>query len=343
MAVPGSLEQWREYVRRDPTRPEILSTRERDALNPAARRHYDESRFAWLSADVVLATPDVVNIRRLWATLRIEVLSATSMAPKTLSISGSPTLGKTTTATWIARDHERKERARYPSLRTEEFQPSLYVVTPPATTPKMLMVAFCNVLGLPHTRTSTAQELSERVLAVLRTLKTSLVVVDEIHNVQSNRQVGAEAASTLKLFAERLDCAFILSGIDLNRSAVFAGSVGEQLASRAIAYEMRGCAYGTAESRDQWHALVASCADLLPLAESQERLLAEAAAWLFDVTGGSIGRLRLLLRRAAIDAIRTGRERILKQDLEAFAHQGAATPARSVSRDAETQASAASA
>lgn len=328
MAVPGSLGEWRDYVRREPVRPEKLSLPQRDALTPEARHDYDETRFAWLSADVVLATPDVINLRRLWATLRIEVLSATSMAPKTLSISGAPTLGKTTTATWIARDHERKERARYPSLRADEFQPSLYVVTPPATTPKMLMVAFCNALGLPHTRASTAQDLSERVLAVLRELRTSLVVVDEIHNVQSNRQIGAEAAATLKLFAERLDCAFILSGIDLNRSAVFAGSVGEQLASRAIAYEMRGCAYGTAESRDQWHELVASCSDLLPLAESQERVLSKAAAWLFDVTGGSIGRLRGLLRRAAIDTIRTGRESFTRQDLEAFAHQGASPQRR---------------
>ena len=83
----------------------------------------------------------------------------------------------------------------------------MYVVTPPATTPKMLMVAFCNTLGLPHTRRQNAQELTEQIIRVLQELRTTLVILDEIHNVHSNRRVGAEAASTLKLFAERVDAA----------------------------------------------------------------------------------------------------------------------------------------
>lgn len=322
MAVPGSLQDWRAFVDRELKRPAQLTTAERDALAPAAREDYDERRVAWLSADVVLATPDLVNIRRLWTTLRAETLSAPSMSAKMLSISGSPTMGKTTTATWIARDHERKERARHPTLRADEFQPSLYIVTPPSTTPKMLMTAFCNVLGLPYTRANTAQHLTERLIAVLRTLRTSLVVVDEIHNVESNKQVGAEAASTLKLFAERLDCAFILCGVDLERSAVFAGPVGAQLASRSLRYNMHGSSYGTADARAEWNGLVATCADLLPFAESHERLFTDVEAWLFQVTGGSIGLLRAIVRHAAIDAIESGRERIGKRDLEYFAFQG---------------------
>lgn len=322
MAVPGTVSEWREFVRRTPKRPAQLSSREIASLNVGELDLYNQSRFAWLSADIVIATSDVVNVRRLWATLRAETLAAPAMAAKSLSISGSPTFGKTTVSTWIAREHEQAQRARYPNLPEHDFQPSLYVVTPPATTPKMLMTAFCNVLGLPHTRSSTAQELTERVVGVLKTLKTSLVVVDEVHNVQSNRQIGAEAASTLKLFAERLDCAFILAGIDLDRSAVFAGSVGEQLASRSIRYDMRGCANGTLAARDEWRLLVASCGDLLPLARNHDRLLADSAGWLFEVTGGSVGRLRALLRRAALDAIVSGREQFSKADMEAFAHHG---------------------
>lgn len=328
MAVPGSLRDWREYVQSQAGRPDQLTAAQRDALSPGARAAYDESRLAWLGTDAVLATEDVVNVQRLWATLRAESLSAKSMAAKTLSISGSPTFGKTTTSMWIARNHERKERARNPVLVPDEFQPSVYIVTPPATTPKMLMTAFCNFLGLPYTRASTAQDPTERVVGVLRALRTSLVVVDEIHNVQSNRQIGAEAASTLKLFADRLDCAFILAGIDLDRSAVFAGPVGEQLASRSITYEMRGCSYGSARAREQWHVLLGNCADLLPLAESHDELLAGAAPWLFEVTGGSIGRLRSLLRRVALDAIISGRERFTKADMEAFAHHGGFRPNR---------------
>lgn len=340
MAVPTTLQQWREYVARDPQRPDQLNARQLAALTPAALEAYNEQRFAWLSADVVLGTPDVRRMRRLWATLRAETLYAPSMTAKTLSVSGAPTYGKTTAATWIARDHERKERSRRPNLRSDALQPSLYVVTPPATTPKMLLTAFCNVLGLPHTRASTAQDLTERVTSVLHSLNTSLIVLDEVHNVQSNRQVGAEAASALKLFAERLDCAFILVGIDLDRSPVYAGPVGEQLASRTIRYDMTGCTYNSAQAREEWALLVGSCQELLPLARQNEQVFADSAGWLFEVTGGSIGRLRALLRRAALDAIISGREQISKADMEAFAHQGGlrAQPVRAAeaaqSRDA---------
>ncbi len=121
MAVPTKLQQWREYVARDPQRPDQLNARQLAALTPAALEAYNEQRFAWLSADVVLGTPDVRRMRRLWATLRAETLYAPSMTAKTLSVSGAPTYGKTTAATWIARDHEREERLTItvpgPSLR----------------------------------------------------------------------------------------------------------------------------------------------------------------------------------------------------------------------------------
>lgn len=322
MAIPTNLQDWREYVTREPQRPDHLSDRELKALSARALDAYNERRFAWLTADTVLGTPDVQKLRRLWATLRAETLFGTNTAAKMLSVSGAPTSGKTTAALWIARDHERNERRRHPARRPDQLQPSLYVVTPPATTPKMLLVAFCNVLGLPHARASTAQDLIERVHAVLRTLQTSLIVLDEIHNVQSNRQIGAEAASTLKLFAERLDCAFILNGIDLDRSPVFAGAVGEQLASRTIRYDMRGYRYNSAQAREEWAELLASCCDILPLTRQSDQVFADAAPWLFEVTGGSIGRLRSLLRRAAIDAITSGRERVTMADMEVFANQG---------------------
>lgn len=322
MAIPVTLKTWRSYVMDSPAQPDRLNAHRLAALSESALSAYNEDRIRWLSSDVVLETPDMRHLRRLWAVLRAEALFSTSIAAKSLAISGAPTFGKTTSALWIARDHERKERERRPTVPIHDYQPSLYVVTPPATTPKMLMIAFCNVLGLPYTRAQTAQELTERVVMVLRTLGTSLIVLDEIHNVQSNRQVGAEAASTLKLFAERLNCAFVVAGIDLDRSPVFSGPVGEQLAWRTMQYEMTSFNYGSARAREEWLLLVLSCQELLVLARQDESDLADCAAWLFDATGGSIGRLRALLRRGSIDAIINGKERIDRRALEPFVMVG---------------------
>lgn len=319
MAVPATLEAWREFVDRSPTKPEMLTARQVRALSDGAREQYDRDRLRWLSADIVLETPDVRNLRRLWTMLSAESLTDAATLSRALAISGSPTFGKSTGVMWIAKHHERQQRQRHPLIPPAELQPSVYVVTPPATTPKMLMIAFCNTLGLPHTRSQTAQDLAEQVVHVLRTLRTSLVVLDEIHNVHSNRQVGAESASSLKLFAERLDAAFLFAGIDLPRSAVFSGPAGEQLAGRTMSYTMVGYSSRSVLDRTEWGTLISTLNDMLPLRDQAAGALQPAAGFLFDVTGGSIGRLRSLLRRTAIDAIRTGHERIDKNDLQRVA------------------------
>lgn len=319
MAVPSTLESWREFVAHSPTRPDMIPTQKLSALSDAARTEYDSARLQWLGADIVLETPDVRNLRRLWAVLAAEARVQSTSLARTLAISGAPTFGKSTIAMWIAKNYERAERQRHLTLTGEEFQPAIYVVTPPATTPKMLMVAFCNTLGLPYTRRQNAQELTEQVVTVLRELRTTLVVLDEIHNVHSNRQAGAEAASTLKLFAERVNAAFVLAGIDLPRSPAFAGPAGQQLAGRAMRYDMLGYSLRSATARQEWGTLVATINELLPLARQREGQLDPAAGFLFDATGGSIGRLRSLVRRTAIDAILSGKESISASDLQRFA------------------------
>lgn len=82
---------------------------------------------------------------------------------------------------------------------------------------------------------------------------------------------------------------------------------------------MLGYSYRSAASRQEWNALVATVNDLLPLAHQSVGQLDSASGFLFDVTGGSIGRLRALVRRTAIDAILSGKERIDKSDLLRFA------------------------
>ena len=316
MALPTNLISWREFVSRTATRPEQLSAKDLAALDGSAREEYDQQRVEWLNADVVLETPDVHELRRLWAVLRAQTFTQSATSPRTLAVSGQAMLGKTTTAMWIARDHERRVRRQTGSDVDPSFQPSLYVITPAATTPKMLMRAFCEALLLPWTGREDAQVLTERVVRVIRAMRTSLVVLDEIQNVHSNRQAGAEAAGVLKQFIDRFDAAFILAGTNLDRAPVFRGQAGEQLANRTMLYHMRGFSYRTADQRAQWGEVVASFNDLLPLARQNQDSLQSLAPMLFDVTGGSIGLLRELLRPASIDAIITGTERVDRGAIE---------------------------
>lgn len=312
MAIPDTLNAWRAFVAQAPLTPPEAPVRKR-TLSSTEQDDYNAARIAWLSVDVVLETQDVIGLRRLSAIVRAEAATQRATSPRTMAISGPAASGKTTAALWIARDHERSIRRRL-DVAGSEIQPSLYVVVPPATTPKTLMTAFCNCLGLPHTRAQTAQDLTESIVHVLRQLGTSLVVLDEVHNVQSNRQTGAEAASTLKLFMERLDAAFILAGIDLERSPVFAGVVGEQLRARTSLHRMKGFPMKTTQN-SEWEAFLDVLADLIPLRTSPRAVLRRESRTLLEISGGSIGRIRAIVRRAAIDAILTGAEAITADSL----------------------------
>lgn len=140
--------------------------------------------------------------------------------------------------------------------------------------------------------------------------QTSMVILDEVHNLRTTRTVGAEAASQLKVFTERLDAAFVYCGIDLLTSDLFTGDIGKQIRARTKMYALEPYSFGSEKDRDDWLDLVLGMEDLLPLSNHPEGLLEDEAAYLFHRTGGSIGSLRGLLGDAAIEAILSGRERV---------------------------------
>lgn len=204
------------------------------------------------------------------------------------------------------------------------FAPVVYTVVPPGTTPKMMMLAFANFLGLLAPGKSTAQDLTEQIVGVMRSLSTSLVLVDEVHNLKTNHQAGSDAASALKVFSERLDATFIYAGIDLLQADLFAGHMGRQIKGRMALYQMRTYGYGTKAQRDTWAELVLGIEALLPLGRHVAGSLDSEMAYLYDRTGGSIGSLRALLSDAAIGAILGGEEQIGRRLLDVTATDYAA-------------------
>jgi hypothetical protein len=143
------------------------------------------------------------------------------------------------------------------------------------------------------------------------------VIVDEIHNLRTNRQVGAEAATALKLFAERLDATFVYAGIDLPSSELSTGEFSRQITGRLVVHQMRPYTFATRTQQAVWVDLVASCEDLLVLTRHPARSLTAQAGYLFDRTGGSLGTLRALLADAATEAILTHTERVTRTLLDA--------------------------
>lgn len=319
MAVPDSLTAWREFVTRRNVEPEKLSRKEIAALSEEDKAAYDESRFAWIGADIVIETKDLAAIEHQVRVIHARLSARRSTAGRTLALSGRAGVGKSTIAMLMGKRHERivRQKLGLPA-NADEVAPVLYLVVPPGSTPKMLMVAIARWIGLPVPRGWDAPTVMDQVVSVLKTLKTSMIIVDEVHNLKTNKSAGADAASTLKSFTERLDAAVIFCGIDLLDTDLLAGEMGRQIRARTKVYDIRAYSHGSAAARESWVELVAGMEALLPLAAHPTGSLTtpEMSSYLWNRTGGSIGSLRNLLGDAAIDAIFAGTELVDRAGLD---------------------------
>ena len=91
---------------------------------------------------------------------------------------------------------------------------------------------------------------------------------------------------------------------------MFAGARGRQIAGRFTVVAAVPFAYGTAEQRANWHALVAAVESTLRLRDHVAGTLPEMAEQLYRRSRGMIGSLSQLVRGAAILAIDDGTEKI---------------------------------
>ncbi|WP_297008864.1 TniB family NTP-binding protein [uncultured Corynebacterium sp.] len=191
MPVPDSLTAWREFVARRNVEPEQLSREKIAALSEEDKAAYDKSRFAWIGADVVIETKDLASIERQVHIIRARLAARRSTAGRTLALPGRAGVGKSTIAMLRGKRHERIVRQKL-GLPTDapDVAPVLYLVVPPGSTPKMLMVAIARWIGLPVPRGWDAPTVMDHVVSVLKTLKTSMIIVDEVHNLKTNKSAG---------------------------------------------------------------------------------------------------------------------------------------------------------
>jgi hypothetical protein len=319
-----SREGWRRFVEHQPQPPPVLGPDALAGLSGRAREAYDEARRAYHCDLPLVSTP---TIRQVISTSRllIQLNRGQVSARRGVIISGASGTGKTTALTQLGRTHERAVRKRHPSDRHR--LPVLYVTVPPAATPRMLAAEFARFLALPLPSRANITDIVNAVCATAAATRVELVCVDELHNISLSTRAGAEVSDTLKYFSERLPATFIYAGIDVERSDLFAGTRGRQIAGRFTVLPAAPFAYGTAEQREVWAALVATLEQMLRLHAHQSGTLTGLAEYLYRRTGGMIGSLSQLIRGAAVLAIEDGGEAVTRDLLDAVPVDYAATQA----------------
>jgi hypothetical protein len=299
-----TLEGWRRFVDADPPSFDLLEGNVWEQLSPEQRRNYNEARIAHHAELVVVTTSaiqDITNEGRLLTLLNQREIGAR----RGLIVSGGAATGKTTAIKQLGRFHELRTRMRYPE---GDRIPIVYVSAPPKGSPRKLAVEFARFLQLPPARPrQNVTDIADAVCQVLIDARTDLVVIDEIHNLNLATSAGEDLSDHMKYFTEHLPATFVYAGIDVERSGLFTGTRGRQLAGRCAVINTGPFPY-----KEEWTQLVAAMEDALRLHRHQPGSLEALSKYLHQRTGGMIGSLSHLIRASAIRAIITESEAITR-------------------------------
>jgi len=171
---------------------------------------------------------------------------------------------------------------------------------------------FARFLGLPPLRRSyNSTDIADAVCQILIEARVDLVLVDEIHNLNLATSAGEDMSDHLKYFTEHLPATFVYAGINVERSGLFTGVRGKQIAGRCVLINTGPFPY-----QHEWSGLIAAMEAALRLHRHQAGTLPKLGKYLHQRTGGMIGSLSHLVRAAALTAILDGAEQITRDLLE---------------------------
>jgi hypothetical protein len=303
-----TLHGWRSFIDAPPAAFGLMAADAWAGLSSAGREAYDEARISYHSELVVVATStlrEVTRQGRLLTLLNRREISAR----RGLIVSGPWATGKSTALKQLGRAYELMIRERHGGV---ERIPVVYVTTPPKGSPRKLALEFARFLGLPPIRTGwNTTDIADAVCQVLIEARCDLVLVDEIHNLNLATSAGEDMSDHLKYFTEHLPATFVYAGINVERSGLFTGVRGKQIAGRCVLTSTGPFPY-----QQEWKRLVAAMEAALRLHRHQPGALPGMDRYLHQRTGGMIGSLSHLIRAGAITAILDGSEAITRNLIE---------------------------
>jgi hypothetical protein len=212
-----------------------------------------EQREDYHARFVVLKTPAMDAISTAVRRLLLLNRGQQGGARRGLIISGPATTGKPTAMQQLGRTVELADRRCHPNR--DGRLPVLFITVPPSSTPKMLISEFARFLGLPTLERMNQIQITNAVCELLCEMGTQLVLVDDVHLMDTRSRAGAETSDQLKYLGERIPATFVYSGIDVETSPLLTGVRGSQLAGRFKIVRNQPLRYGSPADKQIWHDL----------------------------------------------------------------------------------------
>lgn len=181
--------------------------------------------------------------------------------------------------------------------------PVLYVQAPFKPDEKMFFINILQALNAPHQVRSTAMQLYQQVTRILRKVGTRILIIDEIHHVLAGGHVTQRVfLNMIKYLSNDLQIVIIASGI---RDALSAINTDKQLANRFEPAVLPRWTMG-----EDYLRLLSSFEAILPLRKPSGLTQEEKAMKILSMSGGTIGEISTILKKAAVQAILTKKEYI---------------------------------
>ena len=305
-----TLPGWRQFVAAVPSVPALFPEQEWLSLEDGKRASRDEERLEHHSRLVVVQTPVIGRIVTQGGNL-IRMNRLAHYGRSGLMVSGPAWTGKTTAVTQLGKTVEVTHWHRRPHSRDDI--PVIYITVPPAVTGKMIATEIAWFLGIPVPRRANITDVIESVCGICLDTRVTMVIVDELHNLDMTTRAGAQASDTLKYFSEGLPSTFVYSGI------------GRTAGHRWPAPRRPGCRQVYPHPDQRVHprpGMVLPCrrgGGIPALHRHKDGSLVTLADYLHRRTRGMIGSLLWLLRDASCQAILDSTEKLTRKSLDQIA------------------------
>lgn len=320
----STWEGWREYAEKPPRSKPEQSTRSQLArLGEDAAAHYNRQRRVW-HANLVLRTRQVESLHLELG----DIVDANAQDPGSIrtaaAIDAPPTLGKSTVLTSFGREFHRRrlrESGEYVDAdHTIRHIPVCHVTLSGRPTIKGLHDALLSFYAHPtagsRRRGAAGRDLAQAAAECVSRHATRLILIDDLHFLNMRTRDGVEVSNQLKWLANEYDATFIFAGVGLRERGLLGEGLSSADAAMAQTFRrwtvlgMTSYSLRTAADRAEWARLISVLDRAIVLADANQGMLSDLSRYLFTRTGGNIGSLMSLIRRAASRAIRTGTEHI---------------------------------
>lgn len=101
-----------------------------------------------------------------------------------------------------------------------EAVPVIYITMPTGQHPKALPSELLYFLGAPHGARDSETVLTHQACQLMTDLKTSLVLIDEVHEIDRSRASHAQQSDQLKYFMDHVPATFVLAGIKVENCGI---------------------------------------------------------------------------------------------------------------------------